>query len=70
MQKTLDNNRGIMREMKNIVNNQFIQGVKIDWTKISADSYLREIEAIKNVDTLAFHKPITFFVGENGRGNL
>lgn len=50
------------------INNQFMQGLTIDWTKISTDSYLRKIDAIKDVDTLVFHKPITFFVGENGSG--
>lgn len=48
--------------------NQFIQEVTIDWAKIHEDSYLREIEAIRSLDTLAFHKPITFFAGENGSG--
>lgn len=48
--------------------NQFIQGLMIDWTKINADSYLREIAAIKDVHTLDFDRPITFFVGENGSG--
>lgn len=50
------------------MNQQFIQGITIDWNKISPDSYLREIDAIKGVDKLAFHNPITFFVGENGSG--
>lgn len=50
------------------MNNQFIQGLTIDWAKINERSYLRKIDAIKNVDELAFHKPITFFVGENGSG--
>lgn len=40
----------------------------IDWNRISEDSYLRKIEAVKDVDTLEFHKPVTFFVGENGSG--
>lgn len=50
------------------MNQQFIQGLTIDWNKISSDSYLREIDAIKGVKELAFHNPITFFVGENGSG--
>lgn len=50
------------------MNNLFIRELTIDWTKIKADSYLREIDAIKNVEKLAFHKPVTFFVGENGSG--
>ena len=48
--------------------NQFIQGLMIDWKKIEADSYLRKIEAIKDVHTLDFNKSVTFFVGENGSG--
>lgn len=48
--------------------NQFIQGLTIDWAKINMDSYLRKIDAIKDVHTLTFNKPVTFFVGENGSG--
>lgn len=50
------------------MNQQFIQGIKIDWSKIDRRSYLREIEAIHGVESLEFAKPITFFVGENGSG--
>lgn len=50
------------------MNNQFIQRLTIDWTRISEDSYLREIEAIRDVKTLVFNKSVTFFVGENGSG--
>lgn len=50
------------------MNQQFIQGIKIDWSKIDRQSYLREIEAIRGVESLEFSKPITFFVGENGSG--
>lgn len=50
------------------VKNQFIREIAIDWTKIQEDSYLREIDAIRNVNTLTFHKPVTFFAGENGSG--
>lgn len=49
-------------------NSLHIQGFSIDWDKIGEYSYLREIEAIKGVDSLSFNKPITFFVGENGSG--
>lgn len=31
-------------------------------------SYLRKIDAIKDLNTLNFNKPVTFFVGENGSG--
>lgn len=50
------------------INNLFIQGLTIDWTKISMSSYLRKIDAIKCLDTLDFNKPVTFFAGENGSG--
>ncbi|MBR3739721.1 MAG: AAA family ATPase [Clostridia bacterium] len=46
----------------------FIRGLRIDWDKIDPRSYLRDIPAIANVDSLTFHAPITFFVGENGSG--
>ncbi len=45
-----------------------IQGVSINWDKINGRSYLRKIEAIKDLDYLEFHKNITIFVGENGSG--
>ena len=45
-----------------------IQGVSINWDKIDECSYLREIDAIKGLDYLAFNKNITIFVGENGSG--
>lgn len=50
------------------MNNQFIQGVSIDWSKIAFNSYLRDIEALKEIEYLEFKKPVTFFVGENGSG--
>ncbi len=50
------------------MNDQFIQSITIDWEKIDRDSYLRDIEAIRGLHTLAFTKPVTFFVGENGSG--
>lgn len=50
------------------MNNQFIQGVLFDWDKIDNDSYLKKIEAFRNVEKLEFTNPITFFVGENGSG--
>ena len=45
-----------------------IKGFQIDWDVIETDSYLQKIESIAGLDQLEFHKPITFFVGENGRG--
>lgn len=46
----------------------FIRGLSIDWEKIDKRSYLRDIDAICDIETLSFHSPITFFVGENGSG--
>ena len=50
------------------MNEQFIQRLYIDWNKIERNSYLRKIDAIKGLEELVFDKPITFFVGVNGRG--
>lgn len=50
------------------MNSQFIQRVLINWDKIEARSYLRDIEAINGLTKLEFTNPITFFVGENGSG--
>lgn len=50
------------------MNNQFIQNIIIDWSKVGKHSYLRDIEAVKGLDKLEFVKPVTFFVGENGSG--
>ena len=46
----------------------YLTGLKIQWENIEHDSYLRNIEAIKGIDELQFHSPVTFFVGENGSG--
>ncbi len=51
-----------------IINRQFIQSIIIDWNKIERSSYLREVEALKNLKRLEFSSPVTFFVGENGSG--
>lgn len=46
----------------------FLQKATIDWKIIDEDSYLRDIPAIRKTKSLSFHKPVTFFVGENGSG--
>lgn len=46
----------------------FIRSAQIDWSKIPKNSYLRKIPALQNLSEIQFHKPITFFVGENGTG--
>ena len=50
------------------MNDQFIQKINIDWNKIDADSYLRNIPTIKNLQSLELSNSVTFFVGENGSG--
>ena len=46
----------------------FLQKATIDWKQIDKDSYLRDIPAIRKTQSLSFHRPVTFFVGENGSG--
>ena len=46
----------------------FVKELKIDWDAIAPGSYLRRIKTIAGINRLAFHSPITFFVGENGTG--
>lgn len=50
------------------VNGLFIKGVLFEWNKISRGSYLRGIEALRDVNEIRFSKPVTLFVGENGTG--
>ena len=46
----------------------FVKELKIDWNVIAPGSYLRNVKSIAGINSLAFHSPITFFVGENGTG--
>lgn len=50
------------------MNELFIQKIIIDWSVIAEDSYLRQIDALKNMQSLQLNKPITIFTGENGSG--
>ena len=50
------------------MNELFIRGVTIDWSRIDEYSYLRDIEALDGVERIDFAGPVTFFVGENGSG--
>lgn len=50
------------------MNQNFIQGVTIEWNEISRDSYLRGIHALQFDNRIEFTNNITFFVGENGTG--
>ena len=47
---------------------QLINAVLIDWSRIAPDSYLRDIEALRDVERISFEHAVTFFVGENGSG--
>ncbi len=46
----------------------FIRSISIDWEQVDDDSYLRQIPAIRDLDTMDFKNRITFFCGENGTG--
>ena len=46
----------------------YINRLKIDWSVISEDSYLRNIHSIARIQKLNFEKPVTIFSGENGSG--
>ena len=46
----------------------YVNTLKIDWSQISQDSYLRRIRAISKVKKINFKKPVTIFSGENGSG--
>lgn len=50
------------------MNELLVESVRIDWSVIDGESYLRKIEALKGLCELEFKKPVTFFVGENGSG--
>lgn len=45
-----------------------IQGIKIDWSRVGVDSYLRGIRSLRGLEQLNFSSPVTCFVGENGSG--
>ena len=46
----------------------FIKKIQIDWQRIPADSYLRNIQALQHINEIVLEKPVTFFAGENGTG--
>lgn len=56
------------RTKGNSMDDKYIKGIKIDWSRIGENSYLRKISAVKSITDLHFNKNITFFVGENGTG--
>jgi len=52
----------------NVMDNRFIQGLKINWERLDGGSYIKDIPALKNLSDLMIQSNITFFVGENGTG--
>lgn len=46
----------------------FIREIRISWDAVSEDSYLRQIPALKDTETVSLQKPVTFLAGENGTG--
>ena len=46
----------------------FINGFDILWDEI--DDYVADIKSLRSIDQFMFNKPVTFFCGENGSGNL
>ncbi len=51
-----------------LTNNLYIKSLRINYHQIPKFDYLSSLSIIKNVKQLEFHRPITFFVGENGLG--
>ena len=50
------------------MNDKFIKGIKIDWNRVSSNTYIQNIASIQSISQLEFNNNITFFVGENGTG--
>ncbi len=50
------------------MNPQLLRGFSINWNQIHRFSYIRDIPALRGLQELSFHAPVTFFVGENGSG--
>ena len=51
-----------------MMNDLFINKIRINWDEINEYSYIREIASINQINELEFTNNITFFVGENGSG--
>lgn len=56
-----------MNEFK--LNTSFVRAVRLDWQAIEHDDgYPFSLAAVQQLQTVDFHKSVTFFVGENGSG--
>ena len=53
---------------RKLINDNYIKKISIDWDKVSSESYLNSIRALKNIEYLNFDNRVTFFTGENGSG--
>jgi predicted ATPase len=52
-----------------MLNDQFLIEMRLDRAHVpSFDEYPFSLDAVKNLDTLALHKSVTFIIGENGSG--
>ncbi len=51
------------------LNNQFLVEIRLDRTRVPGfDAYPFSLKAVKNLDSLALHRSVTFIIGENGSG--
>ncbi len=50
------------------VKDLLVKEVRIDWERISPESYVRRIDALQGLECLRLNAPVTFLVGENGSG--
>lgn len=48
--------------------NLYINGIRLQKSKVDEDSYVFSLPVIKNLGQLELNKNVTFFVGENGTG--
>ena len=51
-----------------VMNDLYLQGLRIDWASVPEGSYVHKISALRGVEEVRFNNPITFLVGENGAG--
>ena len=51
-----------------VMNDLYLQGLRIDWDSVPQGSYVHKISALKSVSEIPFHNAVTFLVGENGSG--
>lgn len=54
--------------MNTMTKDRFIRQLQIDWDRIPPDSYLRNIPALRSLETMDFSHAVTLFAGENGTG--